>query len=149
MLSLSLSLLTTLCYLPQLTLATLTSKGFSVAVNDIDYFVSPYVAGKVSFNASLLAPGSSVFGFYPVTVVQEKIGLAELPALVKNYTSKDDVFQEEFLMGMFSAYLMCVLCRGVGFMKGRYCILYGADCYSCFLVWCYDRTSDVSGRRFV
>lgn len=109
-LSTSLGLITILSYLPHLALATFTSKGFSVAVNDVDYFVSPYVAGKVSFNVSLLtlsSASSSVLGFYPVTIVQEKIGVEELPDLVKNYTSKDDVFQEEFLIGMFFPLAFC------------------------------------------
>ncbi|KAK5944099.1 hypothetical protein PMZ80_003380 [Knufia obscura] len=44
---------------------------------------------------------ASIFGLKPVTVVQEQITTADLPALVSTWTQKDDVFQEAFLETVF------------------------------------------------
>ena len=80
--------------------ATLTSTGFTVTLDSVFYYVSPYVAGNTSFNASALSTAESVHGFYPVTVMPESTRVSEIAAVVKNYTAADDVFQEAFLQGM-------------------------------------------------
>lgn len=79
--------------------ATLTSTGFTVTLNGVYYFVSPFVAGNTSIDASALSTAESVHGFYPVTVMDEFTSTSEIPAIVKNYTAIDDVFQEAFLQG--------------------------------------------------
>lgn len=82
-------------------LAQLTSSGLSVKLNGIDYYISPYSSGNVSYDASLLTGTQSTFGFTPVTVVQDQIAISELPSLVTNWTQADDVFQEAFLQAVF------------------------------------------------
>lgn len=79
--------------------ATLTSTGFTVSFNSIYYFVSPYVAGNTSVDVSALSTAESVHGFYPVTVMNESTTISDIPAIVKNFTAVDDVFQEAFLQG--------------------------------------------------
>jgi hypothetical protein len=87
---------------------SLTSNGLSVTLNDIPYFVSPYVAGNVTVNVTALSKSTSVNGFYPITVVQDAISSSELPGLVKNFTSSDDVFQTAFTQGMPRFFLSCI-----------------------------------------
>lgn len=82
-------------------LSQLLSTGLSLKFNNVDYYISPYSAGNISFEASLLANTPSIFGLKPVTVVQEQITTADLPALVSTWTQKDDVFQEAFLETVF------------------------------------------------
>jgi hypothetical protein len=79
--------------------ATLTSTGFTVTLSGVYYFVSPFVAGNASVDASALSTAESVHGFYPVTVMDEFTSTSEIPAIAKNYTAIDDVFQEAFLQG--------------------------------------------------
>lgn len=86
--------------------ATLTSTGFTVNLNSIYYFVSPYVAGNTSVNVSALSTAESVHGFYPVTVMDESTTISEILAVVKNYTLVDDVFQEAFLQGKHSCWVL-------------------------------------------
>lgn len=79
----------------------LTSTGFSVTLNDVDYYVSPYPAGNVTVDVSALASTLSVHGFHPVTVVQQDVTVHELAAVVENFTATDDVFQPAFLQAVF------------------------------------------------
>jgi hypothetical protein len=79
---------------------TLTSNGLSLTLNGIPYYVSPYAAGKITVNVTALSTSASVNGLYPVTIVQATVSSNELPALVKNFSSSDDVFQAAFTQGM-------------------------------------------------
>jgi hypothetical protein len=77
----------------------MTSTGFTAIFNGVYYCVSPYVAGNTSFDASVLSTTESVIGFNPVTVMPAATSLIEIPALVKNYTATDDLFQKAFSHG--------------------------------------------------
>ena len=72
--------------------AQLISTGFSVTFNDVYYYVSPYAVGNVSLDPTVLSTASAVHGFYPVTVIQEDIGVSGISSVVENFTSTDDVF---------------------------------------------------------
>lgn len=104
-----LSLCTALSFLlsVQRTQATLKSNGFTVQLNSVDYFVSPYVAGNTSIDVSALSAAESVHGFYPVTVMAESTSISDIPAIVKNYTAIDDVFQKAFLQGEHFRLMLC------------------------------------------
>ena len=92
-----------LCYgvVLQPVVGQLLSSGLSLTFNAVEYYISPFSPGNVSFDATLLANSPSVFGLSPVTVVQEEITTAELPALVSTWIEQDDVFQEAFLQTVF------------------------------------------------
>jgi hypothetical protein len=79
---------------------SLASNGLSITLNGIPYYVSPYAAGNVTVNLTAFSKSASVNGFYPITVVQDAISSNELPGLMKNFTSSDDVFQTAFAQGM-------------------------------------------------
>lgn len=79
---------------------SIASNGLSLTLDGIPYYVSPYAAGNVTVSATALSKSASVNGFYPITIVQETIASSELPDLVKNFTSSDDVFQAAFTQGM-------------------------------------------------
>lgn len=76
--------------------AQLTGTGVSVVLNDVDYFISPFTAGNVSVQSSTLPAIGTIYGFAPVTVVQDAVDEASLPGLFENWTSTDDVFQSGF-----------------------------------------------------
>jgi len=84
---------------------SLASNGLSITLNEIPYYVSPYAAGNVTVNLTVLSKSASVNGFYPITVVQDVISSSELPGLVKNFTLSDDVFQTAFAQGMAGSFL--------------------------------------------
>jgi hypothetical protein len=79
---------------------SLISNGLSVTLNGVPYYVSPYAAGRVTVNAIALSKSTSVNGIYPITVVQATVSSSELPGLLKNFSSSDDVFQTAFTQGM-------------------------------------------------
>lgn len=81
----------------------LIGSGLSVVLNDIPYFISPFTAGYVSSGSSSLSAVSSIYGFTPVTVVQETVADTELSALFSNYSAADDVFQDGFTGVVFSS----------------------------------------------
>jgi len=94
------SCITVLCLSLCVKAQLLTSTGLTVSLNGTDYFISPYSVGNISVDATALSSSLSIYGFYPVTVVQQDISAADLPAVVQNFTAKDDIFQELFLQGM-------------------------------------------------
>ena len=79
---------------------SLVSNGLSVTLNEIPYYVSPYTAGNVTVEVAALSKFASVNGLYPITIVQDTVTSSELPTLMKNFTSSDDVFQTAFTQGM-------------------------------------------------
>ncbi|KAF3760034.1 amidase signature enzyme [Cryphonectria parasitica EP155] len=79
----------------------LTGSGLSVVLNDVDYFISPFIAGHVTVESQSLSAVGSVFGFAPVTIVQEAIAQSELSELLSNWTASDDVFQDGFTGAVF------------------------------------------------
>lgn len=79
----------------------LVSTGLSLTFNSIDYYISPYSPGNVTFDSSLLSNIPSVFGLKPVTVVQQQITTDQLQPLVSSWVQEDDVFQEAFLQAVF------------------------------------------------
>ncbi|KAJ7935932.1 amidase signature domain-containing protein [Mycena leptocephala] len=86
--------------------AQLVSTGLSVTFNDVYYYISPYTSGKLVISPVVEAlffsvPG--VYGFKPVTVVQEAVPLSRIPSLISNWTAIDDVFQPAFGKAVFLA----------------------------------------------
>jgi hypothetical protein len=84
---------------------SLASNGLSITLNGIPYYISPYAAGNVTVNLTALSKSVSINGFYPITVVQDAISSSELPGLMRNFTSFDDVFQTAFAQGMLKLFL--------------------------------------------
>lgn len=74
----------------------LTGNGLSLVLDDINYFVSPYIAGHITPDSLGLSNVSNVYGFVPVTVVQDAVASGDLSALFSNWTKVDDVFQDGF-----------------------------------------------------
>ncbi|KAF7348762.1 putative glutamyl-trna amidotransferase protein [Mycena venus] len=85
------------------TSAQLVSTGLSVVFNDVYYYISPYSSGKLVISPTSLSSVPSVYGFKPVTVVQETVTLAGIPSLLSNWTAIDDVFQPAFAEAIFLA----------------------------------------------
>jgi len=81
--------------------AQLLSTGLSVTFNDVYYYISPYSSGKLDIGASELSSVPSVYTFRPVTVVHGAVAKSDLPSLIQNWTSTDDVFQEGFAEAIF------------------------------------------------
>ncbi|KAJ7828767.1 amidase signature domain-containing protein [Mycena olivaceomarginata] len=79
----------------------LVSTGLSVMFNDIYYYISPYSSGKLVISPTSLSSVPSVYGFKPVTVVQEAVTLSGIPSLLSNWTANDDVFQSAFAEAIF------------------------------------------------
>lgn len=77
-------------------LSQLTGRGLSVVLNEVDYFISPFIAGHVINGSSSLSAVNSIYGFAPVTVVQNTTDLTQLTELLSNWTASDDVFQDGF-----------------------------------------------------
>ncbi|PSR84428.1 amidase signature domain-containing protein, partial [Coniella lustricola] len=86
--------------LPRAALAQLTGTGLSVVLNNIDLYISPYIAGRLTAaNATALSAAGSIYNFAPVAVVpdsQTGAADADLTALFANWTALDDVFQSGF-----------------------------------------------------
>lgn len=83
--------------------AELVSTGFSVSLNGVYYFVSPFPSGKVDVPKRPLHSGPGIFGFKPVTVVQNGPALSVLAQLFMNWTAVDDVYQTAFSEVIFLA----------------------------------------------
>ncbi|KAK1830181.1 amidase signature domain-containing protein [Podospora conica] len=83
----------------------LTSNGLSFSINDVYFYASPFVSGKVAVpKTSLLAVGSILGSFKPVTVVNKgHISKTDVPELLSNWTAIDDVFQPAFAQAIFLA----------------------------------------------
>lgn len=76
--------------------AQLTGNGLSVLLNEINYLISSFTAETISVGLSALSSVDTIYGFAPVTVVQNVIDEPSLPELFANWTSIDDVFQDRF-----------------------------------------------------
>ncbi|KAJ7314350.1 amidase signature domain-containing protein [Mycena albidolilacea] len=79
----------------------LVSTGLSIMFNDVYYYISPYSSGKLVISPTSLSSVPSVYGFKPVTVVQEAVTLSGIPSLLSNWTAIDDVFQPAFSEAIF------------------------------------------------
>ncbi|KAJ6465281.1 amidase signature domain-containing protein, partial [Mycena sanguinolenta] len=66
-------------------------------------YISPYTSGNLVIIPTALSSVPSVFGFKPVTVVQEPVTLTGIPSLLSNWTAIDDVFQPAFADAIFLA----------------------------------------------
>lgn len=77
----------------------LTSTGLTASLNGIDYYVSPFSVGSLSSAVcSSITALPSVFGFVPITVVQDtSVSKDSLQKVLQNWTAVDDVFQSGFL----------------------------------------------------
>ncbi|TPX07409.1 uncharacterized protein E0L32_002121 [Thyridium curvatum] len=81
--------------------ASLVSTGLSVTLNSIDYYISPFSSGNITVAPSALSTVPKIYGFVPVTVVQDAVARSALPSLFANWTGVDDVFQSGFLGAVF------------------------------------------------
>lgn len=79
----------------------LIGSGLSVVLNNIDYYISPVAVDNITSDLSLLSSIDSIYGFAPVTIVQDSVTSAELVALFNNWTDIDDVFQSGFTGAVF------------------------------------------------
>lgn len=79
----------------------LAGSGLSVVLNDINYYISPFSSGYVTSDLPLLSSIDSIYGFAPVTIVQERVTAAELGTLFSNWSTVDDVFQSGFTAAVF------------------------------------------------
>lgn len=75
--------------------------GLSVVLNDINYYISPFSSGYVTSDLSILSFIDSIYGFAPVTIVQERVTTAELGTLFSNWSTVDDVFQSGYTAAVF------------------------------------------------
>ncbi|EHK22503.1 uncharacterized protein TRIVIDRAFT_2199, partial [Trichoderma virens Gv29-8] len=78
--------------------------GATVRLNKLDYFIDHHKVGSIprsSLNAISDIP--SAFGFTPVTVVATAAEPSDLDAVLRNWTSIDDVFQAGFAQVIFLA----------------------------------------------
>lgn len=81
--------------------AAVSSRGITVSLTDIDYFLPPKpvasIAGCEELKASF-AEGP----FVPFTVVKAAgYGTLDVASLIAKYAEEDDVWQEGFLDGMY------------------------------------------------
>lgn len=79
----------------------LAGSGFSVILNDISYYISPFSSGYLTSDLSVLSFIDSIYGFVPVTVVQQRVSTAEIGTLFSNWSTVDDVFQSGFTAAVF------------------------------------------------
>ena len=79
---------------------SLSSSGFSVSIDGISYFVSPYTSGKVSLDELDLLACVSVGGLYPITVLSNVTVESNFSVLMERFIAEDDVFQIGFLQSM-------------------------------------------------
>ncbi|KAH8880962.1 amidase signature enzyme [Thozetella sp. PMI_491] len=83
--------------------AQLVSTGMSVALDGVYLYMSPFRAGNVVVSPTAFSSVPSLYGFKPVTVVQDAVSIDSLGALFANWTSIDDVFQAGFARAVFLA----------------------------------------------
>lgn len=74
----------------------LTGSGFSVVFNDISYYIAPFPVEYVTSDLSVLFTANSIYGFTPITIVQESVTTAQLTSVFANWSTIDDVFQDGF-----------------------------------------------------
>lgn len=74
----------------------LTGSGLSIILNDISYYVAPLPVEHVTSNISALSLIDNIYGFAPVTIVQESTSTADLDTLLQHWSTVDDVFQDGF-----------------------------------------------------
>lgn len=99
----SLTLLAFMLSMPFILVNTaFTQSGSTVFVNDIAYFVSPDIAGRLPHDAPDLPAKFHCFGPVPVTVFtvsKPSFKHSDLSSAVGFFSSTDDVFQDGFLEG--------------------------------------------------
>lgn len=74
----------------------LTGTGASVVLNGINYFISPFAVDNITMDWSGISPLPTIFGFVPVTILQDVVDEASQTELFVNWSSTDDVFQSGF-----------------------------------------------------
>ncbi|KAL2198288.1 amidase signature domain-containing protein [Corynascus similis CBS 632.67] len=81
--------------------AQLASTGFSVTLNNVYYFISPFSSGKVDFPKESLSTVPAVIGLKPVTVIRDSVSQTDVSELLANWTTVDDVYQPAFSEAIF------------------------------------------------
>ena len=77
--------------------AAVSSTGFTVSLEDIDYYLPPKPAASIALSAE--AKASLEYGsFMPITVAKD--GPKDIASLSATYADQDDVWQPAFLEGM-------------------------------------------------
>jgi hypothetical protein len=86
-------------------IGAVTNTGFTVELNDISYYVPPYVVANIAIpSAMAIAPGE----FLAVTVLStDDAGFSskELMATKSNFTKMDDVWQDGFCDALYLQYV--------------------------------------------
>lgn len=81
--------------------AQLTGNGLSVILDDINYFISPFITGYIASSSLDSSTIGTIYGFAPITVVQEAATTENLADLFSNWSTSDDVFQSGFTGAVF------------------------------------------------
>jgi len=90
-----------LTYLVRFVCAAFSSAGSTVILNNIYYYIPPDVITTLPMTKGLSAALTSG-GFIPLTATSTSVpgfGVSDLSALVSNFSTIDDVFQNGFLEG--------------------------------------------------
>jgi hypothetical protein len=99
-----------LTYLARFACAAFSSAGSTVILNDIYYYIPPDVITMLPMTEGLSAALSSG-GFIPLTAISTSVpglGASDLSALVSNFSTIDDVFQNGFLEGTKFFFLLVI-----------------------------------------
>jgi len=83
--------------------AELVATGFSVKLDNVHYYISPFALAKAHPPCPGFASAPTVLGFQPVTVIHKNISMINLADLFSNWTQLDDVFTLAFTRGVFLA----------------------------------------------
>lgn len=81
--------------------AQLTGNGLSVVLDDINYFISPLVSGYIAPTSLGSSSIDTIYGFAPITVVQEAVATEDLAELFSNWSTSDDVFRSGFTSAVY------------------------------------------------
>ena len=83
--------------------ALLNSKGMTVTLNDIPYYVPASPIAIINCDSKYLGAATSLAGLVPLTVIQTSsltFSQRDFAATIANYMANDDVFQPGFLKGI-------------------------------------------------
>ena len=99
-----------LTYLVRIAYTAFSSTGSTVILNDIYYYIPPDVITILPTTKGLSAALSSG-GFIPLTATSTSVpefGASDLSALISNFSTIDDVFQNGFLEGTKFFFLLTI-----------------------------------------
>lgn len=81
--------------------AAVKSTGFTVSLTDIDYYLPPQPVASIA-SCNELKASFAESPFVPFTVVKgDGYGALDVASITAKYAEQDDVWQEDFLDGMY------------------------------------------------